>query len=148
RGKEAAFWLKEVLDGMSITSYVKTSGKTGLHVLAPILRTLRYDAVREIARVISEHLLHEHPQALTTEWDTARRRGRIFLDHKMNVRGKSLIAPWGTRGLPGAPISLPLTWSELRRVDAPQLVRLANARGRLKRADPRAGPAASKQDLA
>ena len=148
RGREAAFWLKDVLDGMSITSYVKTSGKTGLHVLAPILRTLRYDAVREIARVISEHLLHEHPQALTTEWDTAKRRGRIFLDHKMNVRGKSLIAPWGTRGLPGAPISLPLTWTELARVDEPQLVRVSNARARLKRADPWADLETRKQDLA
>ena len=148
RAKEAAFWLKDVLDGMSITSYVKTSGKTGLHVLAPILRTLRYDAVREIARVISEHLLHEHPQALTTEWDTGKRRGRVFLDHKMNVRGKSIIAPWGTRGLPGAPISLPLSWAELARVDAPQLARVGNVQARLKRVDPWADLEARKQDLA
>lgn len=136
RAKEAAFWLKDVLDAMSIRAYVKTSGKTGLHVLAPILRTLRYDAVRDVARLGSEHLLRAHPQALTTEWDTAKRRGEIFLDHKMNVRGKSIIAPYGTRGLPGAPISLPVTWSELARTDAPQQVRLSNARARLKRADP------------
>ena len=148
RGRDAAFWLKEVLDGMSIESFVKTSGKTGLHVLAPIVRTLRYDAVREIARVISEHLLHAHPQALTTEWDTAKRRGKIFLDHKMNVRGKSLIAPWGPRGLPGAPISLPLGWTELARVDAPQRVRVADARARLKRVDPWRDLEARKQDLA
>jgi bifunctional non-homologous end joining protein LigD len=148
RGKEAAFWLKDVLDAMSIRALVKTSGKTGLHVLAPIVRTLRYDAVREVARLISGHLLRAHPEALTTEWDTAKRRGKIVLDHKMNVRGKSIIAPYGTRGLPGAPISLPLTWTELERVDEPQRVLVANARARLKRADPWADFAACRQDLA
>jgi bifunctional non-homologous end joining protein LigD len=148
RAREAAFWLEDVLDAMSIRAFVKTSGKTGLHVLAPIVRTLRYDAVREVARVISEHLLRAHPKALTTEWDTARRRGKIFLDHKMNVRGKSIIAPYGPRGLPGAPISLPVTWPGLARIDAPQSVRLADARALLKRTDPWAGFAAARQDLA
>jgi bifunctional non-homologous end joining protein LigD len=115
KGRQVAFRLKDLLHGMRLKSFVKTSGKTGLHVLVPIRRTLPYSAVRELARTISEHLLRAHPADVTTEWATERRTGKVFLDYNMNVRGKSLIAPYCPRGLPGAPVSMPLTWEQLKR---------------------------------
>jgi bifunctional non-homologous end joining protein LigD len=118
KGKQIAARLKKLLDGMQLPSFVKTSGKTGLHVIVPIRRTLRYDAVREIARTIGEHLRHESPDYITTEWAVDKRRGKVFLDYNMNVRGKSTIAPYGPRGLPSAPVAMPLTWRELRNADA------------------------------
>ena len=113
RGKQVAFWLKELLDGMHLESVVKTSGKTGLHIFVPIRRTLTYAAVREIARTFAQHLVAEHPNDITTEWATEKRRGKVFLDYNMNVRGKSTIAPYCPRGLPGAAVAMPLTWKEL-----------------------------------
>ena len=111
--KQVASWLREVLDRMALRSCVKTSGKTGLHVAVPIEPTLRYDVVRQMAGTISRHLLKAHPAAITTEWDTRKRTGKVFMDFNMNVRGKSIIAPYCPRGLPGAPVSMPLAWRDV-----------------------------------
>lgn len=115
KGRQVTFWLKELLDGMRLKSFVKTSGKTGLHVLVPIRRSLPFASARDVARTIAEHLLREHGDAITTEWATEERTGKVFVDYNMNVRGKSLIAPYCPRGLPGASVSMPLTWAQLKR---------------------------------
>jgi bifunctional non-homologous end joining protein LigD len=113
RGKRVAFWLKALLDAMNIRSIVKTSGKTGLHVLVPVVRTLDYDAARELAAAISRHLTREHAEDVTIDWNVTRRTGKIFMDYRMNVRVKTLSAPYSVRAVPGAPVSMPLTWEEL-----------------------------------
>ena len=146
QGKQVAFWLKDVLDGMSLESYVKTTGKTGLHVVVPIAPTLRYDIVRRMAAMISKHLLSEHAETITTEWDTGMRTGKVFMDFNMNVRGKSTIAPYGPRGLPGAPVSMPLSWREL--ADAqPMQFRIPTVGSSRKRSDPWSGVIDAKQNL-
>ncbi|HVO88850.1 MAG TPA: hypothetical protein VMV45_09925 [Casimicrobiaceae bacterium] len=114
RARDVAFALKALLDGMSLRSYVKTSGKTGLHVVVPIRRTLRYDVVREMSRSIGDHLVRQHPDDITVDWNVDRRRGKVFIDCNMNARGKSMTTPYSTRGLPGAPVSMPLAWGTLR----------------------------------
>ena len=139
-------WLKDVLDRMRLKAFVKTSGKTGLHVVVPITRKLRFDAVRKVAEEISRYLLRAHADTITTEWDTAKRRGKVFMDYNMNVRGKSIIAPYAPRGLHGAPISMPLTWRELAR-SKPMDFRIPTLMARRKRADAWAMLRESKQDL-
>ena len=118
RSRDVARWLKEVLDGMRLASFVKTSGKTGLHVVVPIRRKLRYDAVREVARVVGTHVARAHRDAVTVDWSVERRTGKVFIDYNMNVRGKSMTAPYSPRGLAGAPVSMPVPWSALDRVHA------------------------------
>ena len=113
KGKETAFRLREVLQAMGLVPLVKTSGKTGLHIYVPIERTLDFAAVREVAGLVGRHLLRQHPKLITMEWSIAKRSGRIFFDYTMNTRGKTLAAAYSPRGLPGAPISMPLTWEEL-----------------------------------
>ena len=113
KGRDVAFHLKALLDGMGLESRVKTSGKTGLHVLVPIVRTLSYDAARALAQTIARHLQREHPDEITLDWDTTKRTGKVFFDYNMNVRVKTLSAPYSVRAAPGAPVSMPLTWSEL-----------------------------------
>jgi len=146
QGRQVAFWLKELLDGMSLQSCVKTSGKTGLHVVVPIAATLAYDTVRRIARTISQHLLREHAATITTEWDTRKRTDKVFLDFNMNVRGKSIIAPYAPRGLPGAPVSMPLTWRELASAQ-PTDFRIGTLRAKARRADAWAPVLDRRQDL-
>ena len=98
---------------MSLEAVVKTSGKTGLHVFVPIERTVTFDEARTICEMVGRHLLQSHPKEITLEWATVKRTGKIFIDYNMNVRGKTLNVAFSPRGVPGAPISMPLTWEEL-----------------------------------
>ena len=113
KAKAVAVALESVLAGIGLRALVKTSGKTGLHVIVPIRRTLRFDAVREMAHFIGERLMRAHPQDITLDWSVEKRTGKVFLDTNMNVRGKSMSVAWSPRGLAGAPVSTPLGWREL-----------------------------------
>ncbi len=113
KGKEVAFWLRELLQSMSLEPIVKTSGKTGLHVFVPIRRTIDFDAARHVSELVGRHLMRLHPKDITQEWSIPKRTGKIFMDYNMNVRGKTLNVAYSPRGEPGAPVSMPLTWEEL-----------------------------------
>jgi bifunctional non-homologous end joining protein LigD len=112
-GKRVAFWINDVLKQMSLTARVKTSGKTGLHVFVPIERTVTFDEARHICEMVGRHVMQAHPKDITMEWAVVKRTGKIFIDYNMNVRGKTLNVAYSPRGVPGAPISMPLTWEEL-----------------------------------
>ncbi|MBV8804660.1 MAG: hypothetical protein JO042_06425, partial [Sinobacteraceae bacterium] len=112
-GRRVAFWLRALLRQMSLDAIVKTSGKTGLHVFVPIERTVTFEAARHLCETVGRHLLKAHPREITLEWSTEKRTDRIFIDYNMNVRGKTLNVAYSPRGLPGAPVSMPLTWEEL-----------------------------------
>ena len=130
KGKEVAFWLRELLLGMSLESIVKTSGKTGLHVMVPIRRTLDFDAARHVCELVGRHLMRSHPKDITMEWSVPKRTGKIFMDYNMNVRGKTLNVAYSPRGVPGAPVSMPLTWEELAKAH-PLDFRITNSVERL-----------------
>ena len=110
---QVAHWYRELLQGIGLHPFVKTTGKTGLHLYVPITRTLEYDAVRAVAETLARHVLAAHPRAVTTEWAVAARRGKIFLDYNMNRRAASLAAPYSPRAVDWAGVSTPLDWDEL-----------------------------------
>jgi bifunctional non-homologous end joining protein LigD len=112
-GKRVAFWLRALLKEMALEAIVKTSGKTGLHVFVPIERTVTFDEARHICETVGRHLMREHPKEITMEWAVEKRTGKIFIDYNMNVRGKTLNVAYSPRGVPGAPVSMPLSWEEL-----------------------------------
>ena len=132
KGKEVAFWLRELLHSMSLQPIVKTSGKTGLHVFVPIRRTIDFDATREVSEKVGRHLMRAHPKDITLEWSVPKRTGKNFMDYNMNVRGKTLNVAYSPRGAPGAPVSMPLSWEELAKAH-PLDFRLTNAAERLAR---------------
>jgi bifunctional non-homologous end joining protein LigD len=113
KGKEVAFRLRELLNTMKLEPIVKTSGKTGLHVFLPIRRTIDFEVAREVSERVGRHLMRLHPKDVTLEWSVPKRAGKIFMDYNMNVRGKTLNVAYSPRGVPGAPVSMPLTWQEL-----------------------------------
>ncbi len=102
-GKRVAFWLRALLQEMSLTAIVKTSGKTGLHVFVPIERTVTFDEARHICETVGRHVMREHPREITMEWSVEKRTGKIFIDYNMNVRGKTLNVAYSPRGVPGSP---------------------------------------------
>ncbi len=136
KGKEVAFWLRDVLKEMALEAVVKTSGKTGLHVFVPIRRTIDFDAAREVSELVGRHLLRQHPKDITMEWSVPKRTGKIFMDYNMNVRGKTLNVAYSPRGEPGAPVSMPLSWDELARAH-PLDFRITNALDKLTRSGDR-----------
>jgi bifunctional non-homologous end joining protein LigD len=112
---QVALWLKEVLDSLSLASFVKTSGRTGLHVCVPVTRRLDYRAIRNAAGIIGQHLVQAHPKDVTVDWSVSKRTGKVFFDYNQNTRGKTFPAPYSTRPAPEATVSMPLRWEELTR---------------------------------
>ena len=130
KGKEVAFKLRELLNGMGLEPIVKTSGKTGLHVFLPIKRTIDFDTARQVSEFVGRHLMRLSPKDITLEWSVPKRTGKIFMDYNMNVRGKTLNVAYSPRGAAGAPVSMPLTWEELAKAH-PLDFRITNAADRL-----------------
>ena len=102
--------------------------------------------MRLIAELICRHLVSEHPDAITTAWDTGKRTGKVFLDFNMNVRGKSTLAPYCPRGLAGAPVSMPLSWSDLAQA-LPMQFRIGTVTARTTHGDPWRAVLERKQSL-
>lgn len=113
---QVALRFKEMLDDLKLTGYLKTSGKTGLHVYIPIERNLTYDVVRTLCETIGRHLLSEMPDQVTMEWKVSKRPEMIFFDHNQNVRGKTLVSIYSPRPAPGAPVSFPVDWNHLTNI--------------------------------
>jgi bifunctional non-homologous end joining protein LigD len=135
-GKRVAFWLRALLQQMSLDALVKTSGKTGLHVFVPIERTVTFDGARQICEMVGRHVMQQHPKEITMDWAVVKRTGKIFIDYNMNVRGKTLNVAYSPRGVPGAPISMPLTWEELEAAE-PLDFTMSNVLSRLEKAGDR-----------
>ncbi|HWA83572.1 MAG TPA: non-homologous end-joining DNA ligase, partial [Fimbriimonadaceae bacterium] len=145
---EAALPLKELLDGIGLRGYPKTSGKTGLHVYVPIKRVYDYKTVRLMCETIGRHLLEQIPEVLTMEWKVSKRPAKIFFDHNQNVRGKTLVSVYSPRPVPGAPVSFPVSWDELERGIYPADFRIDNVPEILKeRGDAWADILASRQSI-
>jgi bifunctional non-homologous end joining protein LigD len=114
--REMAFALKELLEQLRLSSFVKTTGKTGLHVYVPVLRQYTYDEIRAASAAVGQFMARQYPHDLTMEWTTVKRTGKIFFDHNQNTRGKTLAAEYSLRPSPEAAVSAPVTWDELGRV--------------------------------
>ena len=111
---DVALWLKDVLDSLSLSSFVKTTGKTGLHIYVPILRQFDYDAVRSACETIGRFVMQAHPKDVTMEWSVPKRAGKVFYDHNQNVRGKTLASLYSPRPSPEGAVSMPIRWDELK----------------------------------
>jgi bifunctional non-homologous end joining protein LigD len=113
---QVALWLRELLDGLGLASFVKTTGKTGLHIYVPIARTLDYHATHSISETLARYLVQMHPREATAEWAVDKRRGKVFVDYNQNVRGKTLASIYSPRVLPWAAVSMPIRWDEVGKV--------------------------------
>lgn len=127
---EAARWLKELLDSLGLPSFVKTTGRTGLHIYVPIVRRLDFDAARAACETVGRFLVRAHPAQITMEWAVGRRTRKVFVDYAQNVRGKTLASVYSPRAAPEAPVSMPVRWDELERI-YPTEFTLLTAPGRL-----------------
>jgi bifunctional non-homologous end joining protein LigD len=109
----AAAALRELLDELGLASFLKSSGSRGLHVVVPLVPAAETDAVKGFSIAVAEVLAARHPDQLTAEARIANRHGRLYLDIGRNGYAQTMAAPYAVRALPGAPVSVPLDWSEL-----------------------------------
>ncbi|MFF4173316.1 non-homologous end-joining DNA ligase [Streptomyces sp. NPDC001744] len=135
--REAARWLRGLLDEVGLPSLLMTTGSRGLHVLVPLDRSAPFDDVRAFASGVAGVLASRHPDRLTTEVRKKAREGRLYLDVQRNAYGQTAVAPYTVRSRPGAPVAAPLDWDDL---DDPELDarrwRLADVGALLARNDP------------
>jgi len=131
KAREVAYQLRELLAAMSLRAYVKTSGKTGLHIFVPIEPTITSDQARDMCRLVGQHIMRRHPKDITMDWSVVKRTGKIFFDHNMNGRGRTLNAAYSPRLVSSAAVSMPLSWDELA-VAEPNDFRLWTAVERLR----------------
>lgn len=111
--RQLAHLLKEMLDNLGLNAFLKTSGKTGLHIYIPIIRNVDNDAVRQLIGTIASHVAKMRPADVTVEWAVKKRTGKVFFDFNMNARHKTLSAPYSVRATNAGNVSLPISWDEL-----------------------------------
>jgi bifunctional non-homologous end joining protein LigD len=132
----AALRVKDALDALELTSFVKTSGARGVHVFVPIRVGPDADEVKGFAVALGAHLARAYPDELTDETRIAKRSGRVYLDPFRNGFGQTVVSPYSVRRRPRAPVSMPLEWSELDPGLDPAAFNITNAVARLERTDP------------
>jgi bifunctional non-homologous end joining protein LigD len=105
--------IHDALKDEEVEAILKTSGKRGLHVLALWPGERGFDAARDWARSLAERVATELPDRATVEIRKAKRGKRVYIDTLQNARGHHAVPPYVVRPVPGAPVSMPLAWSEL-----------------------------------
>lgn len=112
---EAARVTKEILDSIGVASYPKTSGSTGIHIYIPLGAKYTYEQSKEFARVIA-HLIHNEIPSFTSIERTVRdRKGKMYIDFLQNRPHATVSAPYSLRPKPGATVSMPLHWEEVKK---------------------------------
>ncbi len=112
---EAALVTKEVLDSLGVPSYAKTSGSTGIHIYIPLGAKYTYEQSKEFARIIVT-LVHEQlPSFTSIERMRANRKGKMYLDFLQNRPQATIASPYSLRPKPGATVSMPLHWDEVKK---------------------------------
>ena len=110
---EAALVLRELLESLGFHPYVKTSGNRGVHVFARIAPTHEFLDVRHGVIGIARELERRLPDLVTTNWWKEERGDRVFVDFNQANRDRTIAAAYSPRALPGAPVSMPVTWQQL-----------------------------------
>ena len=110
-----AIAIKELLAGLRLQCYPKLPGATGMQIYLPVKLRYSYREARDFAQEICRRVHRAYPGITTLERKVGQRGGKLYLDYLQNGRGKTLAAPYSPRPLPGAPVSLPLTWDEVSR---------------------------------
>ena len=125
--------VREVLDEAGAVSYCKTSGATGLHIYVPLKAQYTYDEIRDFAGLVAKLTEEKLPEITTTERSLSKRKGRIYLDYLQNKKGQTLASVYSVRPKPGATVSMPLLWKEVKQGLHPSQFDIFNALKRIEK---------------
>lgn len=111
---EVAQVAKTILDKAEIKGYAKTSGSSGIHIYIPLGAKYTYDEARDFTKILCYFIKEELPELTSMERNVKKRKGKIYLDFLQNRKGQTLAAPYCARPKPGATVSAPLEWTEVK----------------------------------
>jgi len=123
---------KEVLDNMGVTGYPKTSGSTGIHVYIPLGAKYSYDQCQMFGRIIATQVNNMLPDITSIERLTKARKNKLYVDFLQNRPKATLAAPYSLRPKPGATVSMPLYWEEVKKGLTMKDFTIENAMARIK----------------
>jgi bifunctional non-homologous end joining protein LigD len=123
---------KKILDGLGVPGYCKTSGSTGIHIYIPMGAKYTYDECQLFGKLIATHVHEELPAFTSIERMTDKRKGKIYVDYLQNRPKATLAAPYSVRPKPGATVSMPLHWEEVKKGLKMAQFTLINAMDRIK----------------
>ena len=112
---EAANVTNQILESMGVTSYPKTSGSTGIHLYIPLGAQYTYGQSKEFARIIATLVHREIPTYTSIERMVKARKGKMYIDFLQNRPQATVAAPYSLRPKPGATVSMPLPWDEVKK---------------------------------
>jgi bifunctional non-homologous end joining protein LigD len=131
---EAAQIVKKKLDAMGLEGYPKTTGGDGMHIYIPLEPVYTYEQVRSFAEILSILVIREKPELFTTPRTVSqRKKGKVYFDYLQISSAKTIAAPYVPRAYPGAPVSTPLAWPEVRRGLHPDQFNIRNVLDRFER---------------
>ena len=99
--RQAAFYLRELLNKPGLEAYVKTTGSRGLHIVIPLDRSFTFNKVRVFARDVAKIMVKRHPQQVTDKQRKQKRGRRVFIDTLRNSYGQTAVTPYAVRAKPG-----------------------------------------------
>lgn len=137
----AALELRERLRALGLECFCKTTGGKGLHVVAPLAAGERIDwpAAKTFARTLCSHMATDSPERYLITMSKQARVGRIYLDYLRNDRSATAVAPLSPRARDGAPVSMPLEWTQVRSTLVPSHFTLRTAPDLLEKSKPWSG---------
>jgi bifunctional non-homologous end joining protein LigD len=141
--------VRDRLAALGLTSFVKTTGGKGLHVVQPLAPSADWEDCFTFSRLVAESIASEAPTRYTTAMAKAGREDKILLDFLRNRRGSTAIAAFSTRARPGAPVSVPVAWEEIddRKAIEALTIRTVPAHLAARKRDPWQGYQAARKPL-
>jgi bifunctional non-homologous end joining protein LigD len=134
--RQAARDIRDRLGKWGLESFPMVTGGKGIHVIAPLRRTLEWPEVKLFCRTFAERLAADEPDRFTANIRKASRKGRMFVDYLRNERGSTAVSPYSTRAKPGCPVATPVSWDEVETLEAANAFSLGEAAARAQGPDP------------
>jgi bifunctional non-homologous end joining protein LigD len=110
---QVGLWLRDLLAGMKLKSFAKTSGSKGLQVYCPLNTPVTFDQTKALSRALGEHLEREHPKLVISKMARALRAGKVFVDWSQNDEHKTTICVYSLRAKERPTVSTPVSWKEV-----------------------------------
>ncbi len=130
---ESAQVLHKICQEIGLPDYIKTTGKSGLHILLPLGQQLTYEQTRTLGELLARLVIKQLPKTTTIMRHVTKRGDKVYLDYLQNRTGQLIVAPFSVRPLPGAAVSMPLEWEEVDHSLDPKAFTIKTAIERMER---------------